>query len=345
MKNKSHNENIKNKSNADKFLNNGNQSILFNIQYLRAFAAINVVVYHIIGTASDYNYNVEFLMFLQGWGANGVDIFFVISGFVMYHTQCKNRVTSLEFFKARILRIVPLYYLLTTCIIFVYFLFPMLFRSFDPSLKLFLTSFLFMSQFINSSFPVIYPGWTLEWEMLFYIIFSICLFFKDFNKVILSLLSCLFLSSILTENLIILEFALGILCGFIFNKYKINLKIASTLFLIGSILLIISVFDIFKSMNIDRFFLWGVPSFFIVLGAAYSNQIKSEILLYLGNASYSIYLSHIFTVTLFYKVSTNYIIGLNGDYLAIFCLTLSIIGGCVLYSFIEKPMIFMLRRR
>jgi peptidoglycan/LPS O-acetylase OafA/YrhL len=61
-----------------------------NLQILRAFAAINVVLFHIIGTSVSYGQGVVQFSFLEGWGANGVDIFFVISGFVMVYTQLKN---------------------------------------------------------------------------------------------------------------------------------------------------------------------------------------------------------------------------------------------------------------
>ena len=47
-----------------------------NLQILRAFAAINVVIFHIIGTAIDYGFETDKLSLFRGWGANGVDVFF-----------------------------------------------------------------------------------------------------------------------------------------------------------------------------------------------------------------------------------------------------------------------------
>ena len=61
--------------------------MIFNLQILRGFAALNVALAHTIFVAGQYNQNTNFLSYLDGWGINGVDIFFVISGFVMLHTQ------------------------------------------------------------------------------------------------------------------------------------------------------------------------------------------------------------------------------------------------------------------
>ena len=66
-------------------------NVILNLQYLRAFAAINVVLFHIIGTATSYGYKPDFFSSLEGWGQNGVDIFFVISGFVMYYIQYQKK--------------------------------------------------------------------------------------------------------------------------------------------------------------------------------------------------------------------------------------------------------------
>ena len=64
--------------------------MIVNIQYLRAFAAINVVFLHVLIGAESYNRPAGILSFFGNWGANGVDIFFVISGFVMIYTQINN---------------------------------------------------------------------------------------------------------------------------------------------------------------------------------------------------------------------------------------------------------------
>ena len=58
-----------------------------NLQCLRAFAAINVVYFHTLLASESYGKLVSILTIIGTWGQNGVDIFFVLSGFVMIHTQ------------------------------------------------------------------------------------------------------------------------------------------------------------------------------------------------------------------------------------------------------------------
>ena len=61
--------------------------LLANLQILRAMAAPSVVVYHVLHTAREYGLPADALLGLHGWGKNGVDVFFVISGFVMVYAQ------------------------------------------------------------------------------------------------------------------------------------------------------------------------------------------------------------------------------------------------------------------
>ena len=77
--------------------------MLSNLQYLRAFAAINVVYLHVLIGGNSYNKSSKMYFILGEWGANGVDIFFVISGFVMIYSQINNPKTILKFYKSRFL--------------------------------------------------------------------------------------------------------------------------------------------------------------------------------------------------------------------------------------------------
>jgi exopolysaccharide production protein ExoZ len=63
--------------------------MLTNIQRLRAIAAILVVVFHTNSNATKYGYDTTWLWAIQPWGSTGVDLFFVISGFIMVHIQQK----------------------------------------------------------------------------------------------------------------------------------------------------------------------------------------------------------------------------------------------------------------
>jgi len=267
-----------------------------NLQLLRAFAAINVVYLHVLIGGESYGKPTVIFPYVGGWGANGVDIFFVISGFVMIYTHSINPKTILNFYKSRILRIVPVYWLITGFIIVIYFLFPNIFRSLIIDVKSSISSFLFISQLLNSSYPIINLGWTLEWEMLFYLIFGIALYFKTLNRIIIFIFIMMIFILFLSHKLYFLEFFLGVIAGYAYIRFrKISHNIGIMILVLGIFILLMSINPNSKLINYDRFIIWGLPATLIVIGAVYSKQIKNRSLLYLGDASYSIYLLQILT--------------------------------------------------
>lgn len=309
--------------------------MLDNIQALRAFAALNVVFFHIIGTSISYNQGVDFFVFLTGWGSNGVDIFFVISGFIMVYTQDKKSRTALSFLYNRIVRIAPIYWLLTIFLVGIYFFLPSVFRELKPSLSHFLSSLTFTSQALDYGSPMLYVGWTLEYEMFFYVLFSLGLIFKSktmsFLTPVLILLMVAFLG--LTQ-LMVLEFVLGMICAKIYISERYN-HLGLLSFIVGTVFLLLSIF---YKLDIDGLFLYGIPSFFIVFGLINMKQIKNKLLIYLGSASYSIYLIQVFTIPAFYKFSSKFLPYLQTDLISILALVFTTIAGCVLYSLVEKKL-------
>lgn len=144
-----------------------------NIQVLRGFAAIAVVTFHTVLTASKYQFPPDLLSVLSEWGKNGVDVFFVISGFIMVYIQTVKRDTPLKFLTHRIVRIVPLYWTLTLGLVFLYLLIPGVFNEMKMTSSWALSSFFFISGPFYNTYPVLYLGWTLEYEMLFYVVFAV----------------------------------------------------------------------------------------------------------------------------------------------------------------------------
>ncbi len=130
-----------------------------SIQTLRALAALSVLFYH----ESSTKFTV---------GAVGVDIFFVISGFIM--GTIGYRETPLDFMMKRIIRIVPLYWLVTAAVCLVS-LIPGVFHQFSCDLPSLLQS-LFFIPYVNQAGhiePLMVPGWTLNYEMFFYAVFAV----------------------------------------------------------------------------------------------------------------------------------------------------------------------------
>lgn len=320
-------------------------SVIQNIQVLRAFAAINVLIFHIIGTASGYAASTVFIQTLQGWGENGVDLFFVISGFVMLHTQMKRRQAPMHFLKLRILRIVPLYWLLTAFVVIVCTISPNVFRGLSISLSHVFSSLFFTSQFFNNSFPILCVGWTLEWEMLFYLVFTLALRIQSWERFFLCVASMLVAIALITKYWIVLEFLMGMSVAYSLYHWRLSQGAGLWIFLMGFVLLLLSLVPSIAAQEWERALIWGIPSFLIVLGAVYARQSTSSLLSYLGDASYSIYLTQVFSIAAFYKLSSRLGIALHGDLLALLCLLFSLALACGIYSFIEKPLTVYLRRR
>ena len=135
-----------------------------NIQVLRAIAALLVAYFHLdvrIGS-------------LRPIGSFGVEIFFVISGFIMAHISV---VAPERFFLRRIARILPLYWGCTILIFFAAAWAPQYFRSTRPELIPLLKSLFFIPFEKESGLmqPLLYLGWTLNYEMLFYAIMAVAL--------------------------------------------------------------------------------------------------------------------------------------------------------------------------
>ena len=153
----------------------GTQALrLNNIQILRFIAAFAVVMSHWQPDPSGIFLHV----FPFRSGVFGVDVFFVISEFVMAHSTISKNVSPASFMKRRIWRIVPLYWLLTLAVFCVAIVAPGVVGATSGSLVELLKS-LFFIPFVKASGliqPTLFVGWTLNYEMFFYLCFALALF-------------------------------------------------------------------------------------------------------------------------------------------------------------------------
>lgn len=157
---------------------------LTNIQHLRAIAALTVVFSHLVASAH---------MIARGghtsfavppiFGTFGVDVFFVISGFIMYYTtwnQFGEPGATGQFLRRRLIRIVPIYGILTLVQAAVLFVSRMDQTDGQISAAQLLKSLLFIPYLSDTGKyrPLLGVGWTLNFEMLFYIVFAVALLFR-----------------------------------------------------------------------------------------------------------------------------------------------------------------------
>jgi len=315
--------------------------MLSNLQILRAFAALNVVLFHIIAIGDEQGFGIPALEFLRDWGANGIDIFFVLSGFIMVYIAERRQRKPLVFLHSRAIRIIPIYWFLTL-VGLVAILLAGDFRGEPITFEPILASFLFLTRWTTMDMPILYVGWTLEWEMLFYLIFGFCLLFK--NKTVQFVLPLIILVSLVLfawQDPIILEFGFGMLIAKI-SKMDAAKRYAGLICLAGVSFLIASIWI---KPEIPQPILWGIPSALLVLGLVNIKQWKFKLAEHLGDASYSIYLIQVFTIPIFYKLAEKFVPDFSTLFLAITCLVGTAIAGSLFHLIVEKPFQKLLARK
>lgn len=308
-----------------------------NIQILRAFASLNVVLFHIIDASKAYGQPVVYLDFLSGWGLNGVDLFFVISGFIMIYIQHQKPRNSTAFLVSRIKRIVPVYFVLTAFVILLASTAPYLFNEIRPRTDWVICSFSFSCIHVTDGDPILYLGWTLEYEMMFYAVFSMALLSPSKWLQILVILIALFIANTLGGySSLVYEFMFGMMAAYAY-LYVRKIPLSSS-YIVATALMAFTLFclPLVYDTGLDRVVIYGLPAFFLVFSAALLPQIKSDWPIYLGNASYSIYLAQALSIPAFYKISAMSSLQFNGDALALGCFVATALAGCAVYELIEQ---------
>jgi peptidoglycan/LPS O-acetylase OafA/YrhL len=289
---------------------------ILGIQYLRGVAALLVVIYHISLHVSRMSAQTE-LIALQ----SGVDIFFVISGFVMIvSTDCGRAATPLAFMRRRIVRIVPLYWAVTLAMIGVLLIAPQLVKTTTMTWHYALASLAFLAhespRFPGQYFPLVMPGWTLHLEMLFYLLFSLGLVRggAGWRLVLRVAAPVIILSAVgvlvrpggiagFYTNPIMLEFAYGMGLGWLFLQQRTALPgalpsplpgaLAVPLMLVAAALLILPpVPDL--GWRALRF---GLPALVLVAISLSVSLPRWRVSQMLGDISYSLYLTHFFVLS------------------------------------------------
>ena len=206
---------------------------------------------------------------------------------------------------------------------------------------------------IGAMLPLLIPGWTLNYEMAFYVMFAVSLALPRSIRLwaLLALLGGLValgaampLSGILAfyTDPIILEFAAGLLIAKAWTSgVTVPVKAASFVMLLGFALLLAG-----SETTLPRIVAAGIPAFLIVAGAVFSEsryRLKpSRTLVLLGDASYSIYLSHVIVLPVVAKLWLASGLdggGLSGMVFVIVAMAASAFAGVVLYKLVERPLL------
>ncbi len=347
-----------------------------NIQALRGIAALLVFVAHIVGAERDYGGGEQLLPAFLRMGESGVDLFFLISGFIMvYVTAPKNADpnhnnghginASLGFFYRRATRIYPLYWVLTVGLIVLYAGKKILFGE-DTPIDNYIASFFLLP---DDQFPIIPVGWTLVHEMYFYLIFSVMLLFhRKFLPLLLAGWGILVLLgwlcglrelnpwfAVITSPLTF-EFLLGAVIAFLAMRGIRPYPGSMTLIAVGILLILFILFadyfyPIWFAEHARRMLLFSLPFGLLLYGVIglewNTDRVAPRWLVRLGDASYSLYLIHIPMFLVVGKL-INLLAGpgILDNIILIFIYLLSgITAALLVHKYIEQPLIKIAKTR
>lgn len=317
-----------------------------SIQHLRGLAALSVALFH----ACQWS-QINFAT-----GQAGVDVFFVISGFVMW-TATSGRVgRPLDFLRRRAIRVVPLYWVVTLALAAGVLLFPARFPDLAVTPAHLLLSLAFV-QHMNPAglpFPLLAPGWTLDYEAVFYLVFAALLLLPESRRLFALTVALIVLAFAgfvwprayqMLLNPLFLEFLAGVWLGRMAQLQLLPDRSLGWVMLGGGL----GLFALIQLINLDwdlwRPMVWGVPAVLLTAGVvsveADGGWTAIPGLKTLGDASYSIYLVH--TLTIGALAMT---IGAWNPVVFIpLAMIVAILSGLGCWALVERPMLDRMRRR
>jgi exopolysaccharide production protein ExoZ len=337
-------------------------SVIKNLQILRFLAASLVLFEHAQyeSTTRPFIDNSHYKAIDFFFWPGGVDIFFVISGFIMYTIGSQKfgkPGASADFMLRRIIRVVPSYWIFTTLMILAAALLSGSVDKGSMSPSDIAFSYLFIP-YVNAYgayYPVLSLGWTLNYEMLFYVLFAIALCF-DLRKGMVFVVACLTVLGVggmtglvkvpvlaFWFNSIVLEFVFGIGLAWIYQKgWRLSTPAGIGLFLAGVLAVILGKHNQLDITALDYRAAWlGLPALMMCAGLVMIERPGAgnpviRALVFGGNISFALYLSHPFAIN---------IVGLafkktGLDTPALFIATAMIAalcGAAAFYLLVEKP--------
>ena len=317
----------------------GRPKTLHSVQALRGFAAVLVLFFHIFelqrifyGNADpaqiDVNAEMELLKGFWTQGYAGVDLFFVISGFIMVYITAhvpSGKASALSFIKARVFRVFPLWWVF--CLLLMAYFTVLNGVPVDTSVikegyAVYLSkSFLLLPQ---AQYPILGLGWTLIHEVFFYSVFAVLILVAPVRLRIVGvllwaglvvLLANLGFAQVkavnylaLASSPLTLEFIGGACVAWLIINGKI---VASKIFTLLGIICVIVVL-VFYTDKSTAMLIWGRVLFYTVsfallvyglVGLEISHGLKiPKWIVRIGDWSYSLYLSHILVLGVLIRI-------------------------------------------
>jgi exopolysaccharide production protein ExoZ len=320
---------------------------------LRALAAMMVVWVHSLYALP----GVVERLGASYFGGSGVDLFFVISGFIMVVTTAAKDLTAPRFFGLRVIRVVPLYWLATlatiACAAYRHSFKDLYYTPGEIAKSLLFVPYVSGAGDSVGVWPIVLNGWTLNYEMFFYALFALSLAAPRRLRLsglvvtlgLLAVVGRLFgpfanpLASVYTSSLL-LEFAAGMILAYLWLRHARRNGLALSLLAIAvGIYCLGSVFSRFVVAS---------GAFLVVAGCLHPklSTLQNRPLLELGNASYAIYLVHDFVLAAlgwaWLRVFPSVSWASSVCFMAA-ALVICAAAGWLCYRFIETPLLSRLR--
>lgn len=324
-----------------------------SLQAFRALAAISVMLCHGTGILKE-KMDYTFANYVFGTCFYGIELFLVISGFIIFYTSYGKNISVKDFMIKRITRIYPLHTLIILSLILFYFIFPSKDEAYRGNIPVIISSL----TLIPFAKMVLGLSWTLCYEMMFYFFFSLTYLInkKVFvyamtawaTLIIFSVFYNFHTGIIIVDSFydpINMNFILGCLLAYFFIKVPV-IKNPNYIVALGIILSLGScVLLVYGKLNLgyaSRVFYMGIPATILILGFLHSQIKIPKLLIHLGNASFSLYLVHFPLLRVLVKLIlkfhiTNYVPNIVIS-ITIFLITISI--SSLFYRFIEYNLTF-----
>ncbi len=346
-----------------------------SLQIGRGIAALLVVLVHAT-TFSRLNYHRPFAGNLFHRGSAGVVFFFVLSGFIICHRHGDDigQPRALAgYLWRRLVRVFPIYWIVTLAILPAYFLFPRLGQGDETSPSIIATSLLLLPAYRA---PILVAGWSLIHELWFYGLFALGIGIR--GKGIRWLMAAWSVGigvlavsgwhrteiaqspwARLIFSSTYLEFLLGCAAAYLLRKRWLSTRVAVGVFFTGliSFLVLLSDLQVFPGTPNQRVAAFGLSAFLLILGAACWESNSSQPspyvtrgnsrytpLILLGDASYALYLVHGPVLSSFCKLMTS--VGLTrhlgANLISWIAIVVCVLTAWLLHQFIEKPLLWSL---
>jgi exopolysaccharide production protein ExoZ len=337
---------------------------LYGIQMLRAVAALAVVAHHALeesnGAAGRFSPD-----WLTTSGASGVDVFFVISGFIMLHVSFRpgrKPIGPGSFLFRRATRIYPIYWLCCCAMLAASALGIM--RGHHPGLGDLVASFLLLP----TDNGLLGVAWTLVYEVYFYLLFALALCFGSIwlatAGVTIAIVAAIQaagawpggVGQAFFANPIPLEFCMGLWLAWAFGQWRAVGKtwpVAVAVGVAASALLFVAPLlvghpDTSGLPGLPRVFAWGVPAALMVAAALRigpPRNVAAQFAVLLGDASYALYLTHVFVMLVYSKLIGVTALGRADQRFVVPVVVLFAIGiGLAAHFVLERPLLAAIRR-